>query len=88
MGRFESPSEPVADRVGPASTRLECLPYVLNADQVAVLLGLGRGSVYEALRRGDLPSVRIGRRILIPREPLLRLLGVSGDTPGAVAEGA
>ncbi len=34
----------------------------------------GRSSVYEAIKRGDLPSVRIGRRVLIPTAALRHLL--------------
>lgn len=28
--------------------------------------GLGRGASYEAARRGDIPTIRIGRRLLVP----------------------
>ena len=54
------------------------LPLVLTVDQTSKLLGLSRGATYEAIRTGELPvtPIRIGRRILVPREPLLRLLGV------------
>ncbi|MFW6175160.1 MAG: helix-turn-helix domain-containing protein [Chloroflexota bacterium] len=38
------------------------------------LLGLGRTTVYERIRDGSLPAVRIGRRLMIPREALLRML--------------
>jgi len=40
----------------------------------ARLLGLGRGTVYEAARRGEIPTIRIGRRILVPRRALEKLL--------------
>ena len=52
------------------------LPLVLTVDLTSKLLGLSRGATYLAVRLGQIPSVRIGRRILVPREPLLRLLGV------------
>lgn len=39
-------------------------------------LGIGRGAAYRAARRGDLPVVRIGNRLLVPRRVLDRLLGV------------
>ena len=47
---------------------------VLSVEEVRKLLGLSRGLMYEAVRSGQLPSVRIGRRILIPRAALKRLL--------------
>ena len=40
----------------------------------ARLLGLGRGTVYEAARRGEIPTIRVGRRILVPRRALEKLL--------------
>jgi excisionase family DNA binding protein len=35
---------------------------------------------YAAIRRGEIPSVRLGRRILVPRQPLDQLL--AGEVPG------
>ena len=40
------------------------------------VLGLGRCASYEAARRGDLPTIRIGRRILVPVVPLLAMVGI------------
>jgi excisionase family DNA binding protein len=37
-------------------------------------LGISRGLMYEAIRTGTIPSVRIGRRILIPKTALERVL--------------
>ena len=41
----------------------------------AQLLGISRASAYEAIHRGELPVRVIGRRMLVPRVALLRLLG-------------
>lgn len=38
---------------------------------------LGRSSFYEAIKRGDIPSVKIGKKILIPIKPFLALFGDS-----------
>jgi len=51
------------------------LRLTLTADEVAEILGIGRSAVYESIRRGDLPALRFGRRIVVPRAALLRLLG-------------
>ena len=40
----------------------------------AQLLGISRASAYEAAHRGELPVRVIGRRMLVPRVALLRLL--------------
>jgi excisionase family DNA binding protein len=46
--------------------------WVLTPKEASRLLGLGRGLTYEAIRRGDIPSLRIGGRILIPLKLLKR----------------
>ncbi len=38
------------------------------------LTGLSRAAVYRGLERGEIPSVRIGGRILIPKDAADRLL--------------
>ena len=49
----------------------------LTVDEAAVILGLGRSAAYEATRRGQIPSRRLGRRIVIPVPLLLEWLGIS-----------
>lgn len=46
----------------------------LTAAEVAELLEVDVRTVLRAIRDGQLPSIEVGRRILIPREPLLALL--------------
>jgi excisionase family DNA binding protein len=43
---------------------------LLRAEEVAILLGLGRTKVFEMLATGELPTVRIGRCVRIPRREL------------------
>jgi excisionase family DNA binding protein len=42
--------------------------------EAAELLGIGRNSAYEAATRGDLPAIKLGRRLLVPKAALHRLL--------------
>jgi len=42
--------------------------------ETARLLGIGRNSVYQAARRGDFRTVRVGKRILVPKSEIRRLL--------------
>jgi excisionase family DNA binding protein len=51
-------------------------PLVLNADEAAALLGISRSLVYDLCARRQLPYLRLGRRIVIPRQALLRLLDI------------
>ena len=46
------------------------LPLYLNADAVAKLLGISISSAYELMREKDFPSVRIGKRLIVPKENL------------------
>jgi excisionase family DNA binding protein len=52
---------------------------VLTVEEAGDLLRISRGSAYQAVRAGEIPSVRIGRRVLVPRHALLALLGHKDD---------
>jgi excisionase family DNA binding protein len=54
----------------------------LSVAETADLLGISRWLVQQAAHDGSLPSVRVGRRILIPRSRLLAWLDGQHD-PGA-----
>lgn len=51
------------------------LPASMRVEEAAALLGISRGSAYEAARRGEIPTVRIGHRLLVPTARLLEMLG-------------
>ena len=46
------------------------LPLLLNVKQLADLLGVSDSSVYELIQEDGFPSLRIGKRIVIPKEEL------------------
>lgn len=52
----------------------EDLPDVLTVEEAARFLRISRGLAFAAARRGDIPVVRIGRRLLVPRARLLAWL--------------
>ena len=58
---------------------LESLQDILTVEEVAQLLRIGRNTAYECVRQGSIPSVRLGRRILIPRVALERILEGEGN---------
>jgi excisionase family DNA binding protein len=51
----------------------------LTVEEVADVLGISRGSAYEAIRRREIPSIRVGRRILVPLPALERMLNAPGE---------
>ena len=46
----------------------------LTVAEAAKLLGISRGTAYECVRTGEIPSVNFGRRVLVPRRRLEALL--------------
>jgi excisionase family DNA binding protein len=53
----------------------------ISVERAGRLLGISRGTPYDAVHRGEIPSIKIGHRIVVPTAALLRLLGV--DPPNA-----
>ncbi len=49
----------------------------ITVDEAALLLGIGRSAAYEAARRGQLPTRRLGRRLFVPVPAFLEWLGLS-----------
>ena len=54
---------------------------VVSIADAAALLGVDVRTVSRAMHNGELPALRVGRRLLIPRLPLLATLGVPTDEP-------
>jgi excisionase family DNA binding protein len=72
-----SPQCPV-DLVGSSTIALAMLPEVLTAREAAAILRIGRNQLYQAVARGQLGAIRIGRSIRIPKKALLGLLASTG----------
>ena len=56
----------------------------LSVEDAARVLGLGRNSAYLAVKRGEIPVIRIGHRLVVPKAALERLLA-QGRPTGDVA---
>jgi excisionase family DNA binding protein len=52
---------------------------VVTVAQAAAVFGVDVRTVTRAIENGELPALRLGRRVLIPRLPLLAALGVMVD---------
>jgi excisionase family DNA binding protein len=64
------------DRKNPSKENV--LRATLTVDEAAQTIGIGRVSTYAAIRCGQIPSVRFGKRLLVPRAALEKLLSVEG----------
>ncbi len=49
----------------------------------AAALGISKSSAYEAARSGELPTIRVGKRLLVPTAALRRMLQLDGGSPAA-----
>jgi excisionase family DNA binding protein len=47
---------------------------VISVPEAGRQLGLSRNSAYEAANRGEIPTIRIGRRLLVPVAAFDRML--------------
>lgn len=59
-------------------------PPTLTVEQAGRLLGISRSSAYRAVDRDEIPTIRIGRRLLVPTAKILEMLGLT-DLPAQVA---
>jgi excisionase family DNA binding protein len=51
------------------------LPATYSVPEAGRIVGLGKNASYDAARRGELPTLRFGRRLRVPRATLERMLG-------------
>ena len=51
----------------------------ITVTETAKRLGIGRNTAYDAVRRGEIPTIRIGKRILVPVSALDRLLNGTSE---------
>lgn len=62
---------------------LEELPPTISVERAGEMLGISRSSAYRAVSAGELPTIRVGRRLLVPTARLMRLLGVTTQASDA-----
>lgn len=55
-----------------------------RVEEAARALGISRSAAYEGVRRGEIPSIRIGHRIVIPTAALRRMLELDPPGDGAI----
>lgn len=47
------------------------LPLFFNAELVGKVLGISSTTAYELMHREDFPSIKIGNRIIVPKEKFI-----------------
>lgn len=58
-------------------------PMTYTVEEAAKLLRIGRNQGYDAAKSGALPTIKIGKRILVPRLALERMLESAGQQKAA-----
>lgn len=78
----------------PQIPRADERPTIRLWPEAGQALGLGRSATYDAAERGQIPTIRLGRRIVVPTARLRQMLGLDdarreealvGGPPGAAA---
>jgi hypothetical protein len=54
-----------------------------SVPQAGAMVGLSRNASYEAAKRGEIPTIPFGSRLIVPRVPWLQKLGVDPNTTEA-----
>ena len=60
-------------------TNYNDLPLMLSAPDVASVLGISRAGAYELVRSDSFPSLRIGSRIIVPKERFIEWINANTD---------
>ena len=77
QARREAKNRPAANAARSALPDPRERPTV-TVDEVAVILGVSRGTAYAAVRDGTIASLRIGRRLVVPTARLIAMLEGGG----------
>ena len=56
---------------GPTYKTYDELPMFINVPALSKLFGISQSSCYELMHEKDFPSLRIGSRIVVPRDKLI-----------------
>ena len=59
--------------------RNQTQPATVNVETAARILGIGRQTAYDLARQGKLPALRLGKRLVVPKLALERMLAEAGQ---------
>ena len=62
-------------------TNIEDLPLTLNAREAAAVLRISKSKVYELAQSESFPAIRIGKRVVIPRDKLIQWINDQVEVP-------
>ena len=65
-----------------STQRIDSASLIYDPEQLRIELGVSRATVYKGLRAGTIPSIRLGKRYIIPRAAIQKWLESGGTPPG------
>lgn len=68
------PDKPSRARKAPAPDAL-----TISVERAGELLGISRASAYEAVKEGRIPHLRFGRKLVVPRAALERMISLASE---------
>jgi excisionase family DNA binding protein len=77
----------VCQAVEEANMALVMERLTVSVEEAAKLLGISRGSAYLAARTGQLPTIRVGKRLIVPVRSLEKMLESAGGQGEGEAAG-
>lgn len=57
------------------------LSPTITVEEAARWMGVSRAAAYQGVRNGSIPSLRVGRRVVVPTATLLKMLGLEDRLP-------
>lgn len=60
-------------------SNIEELPLTLNAREAAAVLRISKSKVYELAQSESFPAIRIGKRVVIPRDKLIEWMNAQAE---------
>jgi len=63
-----------------SAEEVAALPAVLTIKEAREVLGISLDLAYAAAHSGELPVIRLGRRMLVPKAALVKMLGLTGES--------
>lgn len=61
---------------------LNQIPKIYNLEEVSKILGIPKGTLYNMKWRGQLPCIKIGKRIKMTEEQIIQLINMGGKFYG------
>lgn len=58
------------------------LPLFFNAELIGKVLGISSTTAYELMRREDFPSIKIGSRLIVPKEKFIEWVNTQAERNG------